>query len=434
MKLSLHNTFLPSTQRATQWATETLQILQPTHPLSGPAALFEAFQSHSLQDLITQLSSEPNPPTRLIQVLEKLNSHIGGECATPIQRMVTLRHCALELKMNFFQRAVDRWFYNGGFHSIRSLGNLKFDIQIEQVVSNAQGCYVLTDCGDVHLLSGHKLCPITVFESLDVQQISAAGVQLAVLDEQATVWELSEGQPKRLGQWEMIKKLLATPAGPIVRMDNHVVFKDHIFSVPINRHVVSDGEYLFTNEAGLSVYHLTDGSQLSLWPDSQGVDEQMMADAIFDMATTAPGLRFLMVLKFWTRRISHIFRLLQQIGDVLYVSPAGDHAIGLNEDTLQSWSIEEGRLILKSEMEITDSWSVNGVVPIHPQHQAVILQTASGISAIDFEQQLEVRLLIQPAFAIRIYSIGQPFRFWMNTGESWHMCRFDRQGVFHDNR
>ena len=82
-----------------------------------------------------------------------------------------------------------------------------------------------------------------------------------------------------------------------------------------------------------------------------------------------------------------------------------------------------------SEIEITDAWSVNGVVPIHPSHQAVVLQTASGISAIDFEHQLEVRMLVQPAFSIRVYANGQPFRFWMSTGEHWHQCRFDRQGI-----
>ena len=94
-----------------------------------------------------------------------------------------------------------------------------------------------------------------------------------------------------------------------------------------------------------------------------------------------------------------------------------------------SWSISDGELTLVSEIEITDAWSVNGVVPIHPSHQAVVLQTASGISAIDFEHQLEVRMLVQPAFSIRVYANGQPFRFWMSTGEHWHQCRFDRQGI-----
>ena len=149
------------------------------------------------------------------------------------------------------------------------------------------------------------------------------------------------GTSLRYGQWEKTKSLLATSAGPIIRMANHVIFKGHIFSISARHDVASDGELLLTNGPSLTGYRLVDGSRMDVLAEAKSGDEQMMADAINDFATTEPGLRLLLVLKFWTQRTSHTYRMLQQVGDVLYVSQTGDHAISL-KNTLMSWSISMG--------------------------------------------------------------------------------------------
>jgi hypothetical protein len=174
------------------------------------------------------------------------------------------------------------------------------------------------------------------------------------------------------------------------------------------------------------VHQLSDGSPLPTFPASEGSDQSMMQAAIVDTASTKPGLEFLLRLRFWERKESDIYRILQQLGDVLHVGPKGRNVISMDDKTVLSWQLQDRDLILLNELEINNAWSVNSAYPLHHDYNAVLLLTTAGVHAIDFEHHLQSGIKIQPAFSVKYFNIDQAYRFLLGTSRGLHLCRFER--------
>ena len=433
MKLSKHNTFLPSTQRATQWAAASLALLKSSHPLMEPSALFKAFQSSSLVMLIEQLKAENEPPVALIEALDGLMTQVGSAEAEPIELMIALRNLYFTLDDQARARAMDRWFYRSSHHSVSAIQLLEPLIRVEQSAHVNGQSYFLAQDGELWVRDQQGFQPVRDFENIVVRHLHSCEDALYVLDSDGIVWVYSGLSCRRIGQYPQAQRLLATVNGPIVRMNDHVLFQAHRFPISSKHPIASDGEIVLFNATGVSGYRLDDGRALTMLPKPQNKDEELMMAAIHDMATSQAGLELLMYLQFWTLRLPQIYRLLQHVGDVLYVSPDGSRVLSLNEDSLLFWSIQEASLKLVSEHEIADAWSVSGICPIHSEYKSVLLQTTSGVMAVDLEDDIQVRLLVQPAFAIRVFPIGENQRFAMSTGQGVTIYRFERQKDSHES-
>lgn len=428
MKLSKPHVFLPSTQRATEWANLALDLLSTPHPLWLPQNLYNAFLEKTVPEVISEVESSEHPELRLIRLLTSLFERMGRdiEGCSPIEQMLTFRHCCLEMNELKHVRVLDRWLYTTRQHSLRSIEWLEQDSRFQDVVSHLQQVYMLDNDGALWRHEAWGFQKVSFVDGIVFTQIQVLNGRFYALDQSGTLWEVEPTSVHICGQWATAQNFLLTPKSPIIRFSDCIRFKQIVIPTPQSHLICSDGEIVLEMGRKIRGYHLSDGSEFAVFHPAEGIDQSMMQAAILDMASTQAGLDFLLHIRFWEHQETRTYRILQQLGDVLYTSSDGKYVISLDDNTVLCWFINNHELILMGEAVMPNAWSVNMAYPIHPECRAVILHTTAGLHAIDFEHNIQCGVKLQPAFSVRVFSIEQPYRFALSTGVGIHFCRFDR--------
>lgn len=420
--------YLPSTQRATRWAMQTLDLLKEPHPLWTPDVLFEALQNQPVLEILEQVEKSDVPDTRLQKRLNSLAKMLGGneERTDAITKMLSFRHCCFESNDTRVVRSLDRWFYTRGFSSVRAVTALVENISFQSAVHFHEVLYFIDNQGHLWSVNAGVIVKVPTVSGISFRQVIANEDQFYALDNGGTLWEMASGKFHVYGQWPSAQRVLLTSNSPIICFADRIQHKNTTIFMSGTNLLASDGIVLLSYDGDLHAHQLSDGSRVRTFPTSEGSDQSMMQAAIADMASTEPGLKLLLSLRFWERKESATYRILQQLGDVLHVCPKSRHVISIDDKTVLSWGFQGPDIVLLNELEISNAWSVNSAHPLHHDFNAVLLLTTAGVHAIDFEHGIQSGIKIQPAFSVQIFKVDQAYRFILGTTVGLHLCRFER--------